>query len=506
MYDIIIIGGGGAGLSAALSAFQKDIKIGVLSQNYPTKSQTSMAQGGINAVLNTDQDSIELHIQDTLKASSNLASKEMVELMCKNAPNAIEWLNSIGVPFSRDKHGNIAQRKLGGASQKRACYAQDYTGLKILHTLHDQCLKENIEFLSDQFLLNFVVQKDQIKAIITLDIKSGEITQIDTKSVILATGGYGGIFYDYTTNDYISTGDGIVAALKNRAVIEDMEFIQFHPTALKKSKALISESARGAGGKLVNQKGERFVDELKPRDEVARAVFEQIQNSNDVFLDITHLGEKYIDENLPQERKLSILYENIDPVKDLIPITPAVHYTMGGVAVDSNMQTSIKGLFAIGEVACSKVHGANRLGGNSLLELVVFGKIAGKKALEFSKNTLHDNSISKSKELQNEQDRIEKIYNYKNEINFYRQREKLGELLYKKCGIIRKKENLQEALSTIKKMKRNLPLMGLGDKSKKYNQNLIEFLKFINSLEVSELIIKSALNRDKSVGAHFIIN
>ncbi len=504
-YDVLIIGGGGAGLCAALSACKSGAKVAIISQNYPTRAQTSMAQGGINAVLDTDNDSIELHIEDTLKASSYLASKEMVTLMCQNAPKAIKWLDSIGVPFSRDENGKIAQRQLGGASRKRACYSQDYTGLKILHTLHDQCLKHNIEFLVDKFLLNIVVQDNQIQAALVLDIKTTQIIQLEAKSIILATGGYGGVYYNYTTNDYTSTGDGIVCALNSGADIIDMEFIQFHPTALKNSKALISESARGAGGKLINQKGERFIDELKPRDEVARAVFEQIQNNNEVFLDITHLDKEYIKEHLPQERKLALLYENVDPIDNIIPIVPAVHYTMGGIEVDKNMQTSVNGLFAIGECACAKVHGANRLGGNSLLELIVFGLIAGENAHNFSKKISNNQKLS-NQYLENEQKKLDEIFNYKNEINFYHQREFLGEMMYKNCGIIRRKDDLKNSLKTLHDIKKNLSKMGIVDKSKKYNQNLIDFLKFQNSLQIAELIIKGALARDKSIGAHFIMD
>ncbi len=505
MIDVLVIGGGGAGLTSALSASANGAKVAILSQSYPTRAQTSMAQGGINAVLHKDeQDSIELHIKDTLKVTGGLASEKMITYMCENAKDAILWLESIGVPFSRDENGKIAQRTLGGASKKRACYSQDYTGLKILHTLHDQCLKEEVEFLHDKFLLNILTKNNKVQGINYLDIKSGEVAQIATKSIILATGGYGGIYHGYTTNDYSSTGDGIVAAFRAGAKVAHMEFIQFHPTTLKNSKILISESARGAGGKLINQKGERFVDELKPRDEVSRAVFSQIQNANEVFLDIRHFGEKFINENLPQERKLAITYEGVDPVSQIIPITPAAHYTMGGIDVDEHMQSSVQGLFAVGETACSKIHGANRLGGNSLLEIVVFGKLAAQNALKFARKNLHDKPAKE--QLQNDKNMIADIYKYENKINFYEKRELLGKLLYKKCGIVRKKEDLIQALETLHDMKNSIANMGIGDKGEKYNTNLIEFLKFINTLEISKLILEGAIKRDKSVGAHFIEN
>ena len=285
---------GGAGLSAALAAKEAGASVLVAGKMYPTNSQTSMAQGGMNAALgNVNEDNIALHIEDTIKSAHGLCDKEMVQKMCEDAPKTIEWLNHIGVPFSRldgdlvsddMSHSDVssaglapiksvAQRQMGGASAKRACYAQDYTGLKILHTLYDTCLKEGIEFLDENVLLNLIVPEDTVKGATFLDIRTGEVRQIDAKSVVMATGGYGSLYHGFTTNMYGATGDGIAAVLRAGGAVSDMEFIQFHPTALKHSCILISESARGEGGYLVNESGERFVDELKPRDEVARAIF-----------------------------------------------------------------------------------------------------------------------------------------------------------------------------------------------------------------------------------------
>lgn len=389
--DVLIIGAGGAGLVAAIHAHSAGAKVRILTKDYPTRSQTTMAQGGINAALgNVSEDSIEAHVQNTLKSAHGLANEESVRFMCEQAPTAVHWLDSIGVCFSRTKDAKIAQRTLGGASAPRACYAQDYTGLKILHTLYDRVLAAGIEILNERYLLNFITNKDETNksyacGATVLNIRTGEIENYESASVIVATGGYSRIYHKHSTNAIGSTGDGIAAAIRAGARLRDMEFIQFHPTALKNSSILISESARGAGGHLLNSKGERFTNELAPRDEVARAIHNEIERGEDVFLDIRHLGEAFIDEELPQERKLAKLYENVDPIYELIPIKPVAHYTMGGIEVDKNSQTKLEGLFAVGECASHKVHGANRLGGNSLLELVVFGKQAGESAAKHAK-------------------------------------------------------------------------------------------------------------------------
>jgi succinate dehydrogenase / fumarate reductase flavoprotein subunit len=272
MIDVLIIGAGGAGLTAALAAKKEGASVTVVGKTYPTNSQTSMAQGGINAALgNVGEDHVSSHIADTIKSAHGLCDEDMVRHMCADAPETMTWLESLGVPFSRLDNGKIgtqtiAQRQMGGASAKRACYAQDYTGLKILHTLYDTCLKEKIDFLDEHYLLNLIIQEDTVKGATFLDIRTGEVRQINAKSVIMATGGYGSLYHGFTTNAYGSTGDGVAAVLRAGGAVSDMEFIQFHPTALKHSCILISESARGEGGYLVNESGERFVDELKPRD------------------------------------------------------------------------------------------------------------------------------------------------------------------------------------------------------------------------------------------------
>ena len=501
MLDILIIGSGGAGLSAALSAKQEGSTVLVVGKSYPTASQTSMAQGGINAALgNVTPDSIQAHIDDTIKSAHELCNKEMIKNLCEDAPKSIAWLDSLGVPFDRTSDNKVAQRQLGGASSKRACYAQDYTGLKILHTLYDNCLKEGIEMREEYFLLNLIVEEKTVLGATFLDVVSGEVKELRAKSTIMATGGYGALYKNFSTNSEGATGDGIAAVLRAGGCLSDMEFVQFHPTALKGSATLISESARGEGGYLVNSKGERFVDELLPRDVVARAIFEQINNKEEVFLDIRHLGEDKLLHLMPQEVHLCRLHEGIDPVTELIPIKPVAHYSMGGIDVNSKLEvTGLKNCYAVGECSNAKVHGANRLGGNALLEIVSLGRLAGKNAVGcISQHT------KTTTQLQNDQEYIEGLLEeYPWEENFYTIADTLGEAFYKYAGIVRDNTELNNLLNKLRVIKADLDNMGIGDKNRENNNNLVDFLQFQNLLEVGEVVLDAALVRDESRGAHY---
>jgi len=519
MLDVLIIGSGGAGLTAALAAKEistvdgvglGNASILVVGKAYPTNSQTSMAQGGMNAALgNVGEDHISSHIADTIKSARGLCDEDIVRQMCADAPRTIQWLESIGVPFSRLDNGKsgietVAQRQMGGASAKRACYAQDYTGLKILHTLYDTCLKENIDFLDEHYFLSLITEDGTAKGATFLDIRTGEVKQINAKSVVIATGGYGSLYHGYTTNAYGSTGDGVAAVLRAGGAVSDMEFVQFHPTALKSSSILISESARGEGGYLVNSDGERFIDELKPRDVVARAIFEQLKNNKEVFLDVRHLGEEKLMELLPQEVALCKLHEHVDPAKELIPIKPVAHYSMGGIDVDYALEvTGIKGCFAVGECSNAKVHGANRLGGNSLLEITAFGKFAGENAYKHA--VYASNKKTDDTQLQQDKKEIETLFTKENSINFYENREKLGKLFYEKVGIVRDNANLTQAMEEVIAMQVMLKKMGISDKNRQNNTNLIEYLEFQNALLLAPTIISAAIARDESRGAHYKI-
>ncbi len=507
MTDVLVIGSGGAGLVAAIAAKESGASVKVVGKSFPTRSQTSMAQGGVNAAMgNVEVDSVEAHITDTLRAAQGLADEGAVRKLCEEAIESIQWLDRIGLPFSRTKDGMVAQRRLGGASGIRACYAQDYTGLKILHTLYDYASKMGIEFVNEHFVMNYVVEdtaekEAYVSGATFLNIKTGEVVQMEAKSVIVATGGYSQLFHGFTTNSSASTGDGVAAAIRAGARLSDIEFVQFHPTALKSSAILISESARGAGGHLLNAQKERFTDELAPRDVVARAINDEIERSGEVYLDIRHLGEEFIDHELPQERKLAITYEGVDPVIELIPIKPVAHYTMGGIDVDEASMSCIKGLYACGEAANHKVHGANRLGGNSLLELIVFGRQAGKNASIYAK----ENEIIHSNTMQLEDDRsfIAKVKAFPAEVDFYEKRELLGKTFYTNAGIKRTEEGLQRALDKVREIQKELSKMGPQDKSRVYNTNLTEFLEFINVMELSEVLLIGAITRKESRGAHF---
>ncbi|MDD2828365.1 MAG: FAD-binding protein [Sulfuricurvum sp.] len=502
MAKVLIIGSGGAGLVSALSAHEAGAEVIVASKTLPTRSQTSMAQGGMNAVLGLD-DAIEDHISDTLNSSAGLGDESRIAFMCESAPEAVRWCNSIGLPFSRDESGEIARRRLGGASSPRACYAQDYTGLKLLHTLYDQSLKAGIVFKNDRFLLNLVVDEEtnRVLGATFLVIESGEVEEIRADAVILATGGYGNLYGKHSTNSVQASGDGLAAAVRAGARLADMEFIQFHPTALKGSSILISESARGAGGYLLNAHKERFTDELAPRDVVARAIHDEIAKSGAVYLDIRHLGEEFITHELPQERKLAQIYEGIDPVHELIPIKPSAHYSMGGIEVNTQCMSSVQGLFAVGECANHKTHGANRLGGNSLLELVVFGRECGRSAVEFGNKypvaTVENSQLAKDTNF------IRGVMYFTNQIDFYQKQEMLANIFYNNVGLVREDMGLKAVLGAIRQMQKELPFMGPRDKSKICNTNLVEFIEFGNKIELSEIIVVGAISRVESRGAHY---
>lgn len=502
MIDVLIIGSGGAGLSAALKAKELQASVLVVSKTYPTHSQTSQAQGGINAVMSKD-DSVQSHINDTLKSSHGLGSEKAIETMCKNAKENIEWLNTLGVPFSRDDTSQIAQRKLGGASSARACYSSDYTGLKILHTLYDSCIKNSIEFLHEHMLLNFIVKEGSVVGITAINLQSMEVKEILAKSVIVASGGYISLYNGFNTNSNSTTGDGIAAALRAGAKLSNMEMIQFHPTAIKGCNVLMSESARGEGGYLVDEEGKRFIDELKPRDEVARAIYEKIQQNSEVFLDVRHLGLQKIKEAIPQERSLAYEFANIKLEEQKISINPAAHYCMGGILVNKEAKTTLKNLYACGECAQTNIHGANRLGGNSLLEIITFGKIAALSAVNELKEGSVKDIATPTKEYLNDTAFIEQLYDFPNKISFYEKKESMGEMFFKNVGLYRDNTNMQATLKEVKQWQKEFPLMGLGDKSRVYNKNLIELIEFKNMLELSESVLLSAISRCESRGAHF---
>ncbi len=496
--DVLVIGSGGAGLSAALEAKNHGANVLVVSKTYPTHSQTCQAQGGINASLEKDDVKIQSHIDDTLKGSHGLGSIEATKIMCEQAPETIKWLDTIGVPFTRNKEHKVAQRNFGAASMIRTCYSSDYTGLKILHTLYDNCIKEKISFLNEYQLLDLIKENNKVIGADFLSIKSSEVISVFAKTTILATGGYSNIYNKFTTNSVSTTGDGIAVALRAGAELSNMEMVQFHPTAMKGNNILISESARGEGGYLVDSSGNRFIDELKPRDEVARAIFSKQLKGEEVYLDLRHIAEEIIDTIMPQERRLAQEFMHIDITKELLPINPAAHYSMGGIKTNVSCETSLKNLYACGECSQVGIHGANRLGGNSLQEIITFGKISGKNAAKESQN------VETAKKIQTKTaNTIESYFETKPEINFYAIKEEMGKMFFDNLGLFRSSDKISKLSTELSTWKSQLNKMGISDKSRFFNKNLLEFIEFTNMIELGETLIISAKMREESRGAHF---
>ncbi len=520
-YDAVIIGGGGAGLRAAIEiAKDPALKVALVSKVYPTRSHTGAAQGGMNAALGNvvPDDNPEAHAYDTIKGSDFLADQDAVFFMTENAPEIIYELDRWGVPFSRLPDGRIAQRPFGGASFPRTVYAADKTGHVLLHTLFEQALsKENIDFYNEFFLLDLVQDGERVKGVSLYDIKTGEVVVLQTKAVIMATGGFARIYWFRSTNAIGNTGDGQAVVFRNGVPLKDIEFIQFHPTGLAKTGILLSEACRGEGGYLINKLGERFMKryapekmELAPRDMVSRAIEYEIMEGRGVgegarayiYLDLRHLGEDKINERLPQVRQLAIDFEGVDPVKDPVPIRPTAHYCMGGIHVVDyrTSETPLRGLYAIGECACVSVHGANRLGGNSLIELLVFGKFCGiavrERVKELDYTPISEAEASKDREF------IENLFKREGKESLADIRSQMGEITWAKMGIFRDEKSLKEAyeeLSELLSRWENIPVV---DKSKVFNTNLIELLELRNMLELARAVALGALHRKESRGGH----
>lgn len=520
-YDAVVVGGGGAGLRCAIEiARDPGLRIALVSKVYPTRSHTGAAQGGLNAALGNvvPEDNPTAHAYDTVKGSDFLADQSAVLFMTENAPEVIYELDRWGVPFSRLEDGRIAQRPFGGASFPRTVYAADKTGHVLLHILYEQALsRDNIDFYNEFFLLDLIQDGERVKGVSLYDIRNGEVVTLQTKAVVLATGGFARIYWWRSTNAIGNTGDGQAVALRNGVPLKDVEFIQFHPTGLAKTGILLSEACRGEGGYLINRLGERFMKryapekmELAPRDLVSRAIEYEIREGRGVgegarayvFLDLRHLGEEKIKERLPQVRQLAMDFEGVDPVRDLVPIRPTAHYCMGGVHV-SNYRTSetpLKGLYAIGECACVSVHGANRLGGNSLTELLVFGKFGGMAVREFVRevdySALSEGEISAGSEF------IESLMRREGKEKLAEIRSRMGELTWGKMGIFRDEDSLRSAYEELSELLERWERIPVVDRSKIFNTNLIELLELRNMLELARAVAFAAMHRKESRGGH----
>jgi succinate dehydrogenase/fumarate reductase flavoprotein subunit len=456
-----------------------------------------MAKGGINAALNNmgDGDSIENHIQDTLKSGLGLAEEEAVRIFCENAPQVVRDLHrKYKVPFTTLPDGRLAQRPFGGTKYKRTCFAADATGPAIMKALNKTLKELEITTITNHFALNLLINDGKVAGATFLDEETNEVKVIQAKAIIVATGGYAGLYRGYTTNITDATGDGVAMGLRAGLEAMDLEFIQFHPTGLEGTNFLISEAARAEGGKLINSDGKEFVDELNTRDFVTRAIVKQLQRGKKVYLDLTMVDEEIINTKLINLKKRVKSLKGIDIAKEPIPINPLAHYTMGGIKTDTYGFTSIEGLFYAGEAGNNGVNGANRLGGNSLSEGAVFGKLTAYEAVKYShrQKTFVDipkENIEKDKEL------IEKLKNTK--IDTKRIKHEIGELLFNKVGILRNGYALKKALNKLEKIKNSL------HENDEIDSNLKEKLECINAIDISKALTKAALYREESRGAHF---
>ena len=528
-FDSIVVGGGGAGLRTSIQLAGAGQRVAVISKVFPTRSHTVAAQGGIAAALaNVSDDKWLWHMYDTIKGSDYLGDQDAIEYMCKNAAEAIYELEHMGMPFDRNADGRIYQRPFGGmtknfgeSSISRTCAVADRTGHAMLHTLYQKNIELQTQFFIEWIGLDLIRDEDgDVLGVIALELQTGDLGIFHAKNTIFATGGAGRIF-QASTNAFINTGDGLGMAARANISLEDMEFWQFHPTGILGAGVLVTEGVRGEGGYLINSNNERFMERYAPsakdlasRDVVSRAIAQEVlegrgigTNKNGVYLTLSHLGEELINEKLPGIREISIKFANVDPVKEPVPVVPTVHYMMGGIPTTLNGQVrdgvnqkEINGFYAVGECACVSVHGANRLGSNSLLDLIVFGKAAGQHILDSSKG-------KKLKKLPNDVtkktiERLKKI-DTKSSLEDPRELgEELRAVMQKHCGVFRFPQLLNEGLVKVHELKQRIGNISIKDNSKVFNTARTEALELQNLIEVALATMASAKNREESRGAH----
>ena len=509
-HDVLVIGAGLAGMRAALEAARAGVDVAMLSKVQPLRSHSAAAQGGINAALGED-DSWETHAFDTTKGSDYLGDQDAIETLCKEAPADIIELERMGTVFSRREDGRIAQRPFGGAGSARTCYVADITGQAILHVVWEQIMGAEVRPYEEWFALSLIVDDGVCRGAIALNMRTGEVMPVQAKATVMATGGLGRVYHP-TTNGFICTGDGMSIAYRVGVPLMDMEFIQFHPTSLKESGVLITEGARGEGGYILNSLGERFMSkyapekiELASRDVVSRAEQTEIDEGRGVdecvLLDLRHLGAARIKERLPQIRELALDLANTDVIEAPLQVRPGMHYEMGGIKTDVHGATTISGLYAAGECACVSVHGANRLGGNSLLETVVFGRRAGVAASQFAREV--SNATVPETVVQPDLDRIQELFSRSDQgENAAAIRHELGETMRSHVGIFRTGKQLQSACDTIGELKERYARLKVRHTGKVFNTELLSALELGFSLDLAEAMAASALAREESRGAH----
>ena len=528
-FDALIIGAGGAGLRAAVEV-PEEFSCAVISKVFPSRSHTGAAQGGVCAALaNEEEDYPIWHTYDTVKGSDYLGDQDAIQIMCEDAPRAIIELEHMGMPFSRTPEGKIGQRKFGGhtrnfgeAAVKRACYSADRTGHVMEHTLFETAIKQRVNFFDEYYVTDLIIRDGVCRGAVAIQLADGSIHVFHAKAVMMATGGYGRAFR-ITSNAHAGTGDGIYQAWRNGVPLEDMEFVQFHPTGLWKLGILVSEAARGEGGILRNANGERFMErvaptvkDLAPRDMVSRAIYTEIREgrgikapdgSEYVDLDLTHLGADLINQKLPEITGFARTYLGVEPITEGIPVNPTAHYAMGGIPtdVDGRVRRNSKGelldgLFAAGECASVSVHGANRLGTNSLLDIIVFGRRGGKAMAEFLKGAempeLPEDVEGPTRE------RIDRITSSSGDESVATLRKELQVAMMDDCGVFRTKETLDRAAAKVAELKGRYRNVRIMDTSSVFNTDLVEALELEGLIGTAEATVLSALNREESRGAH----